>query len=133
MTPIRRMETSRSIFLAAMALSLAAAIACGGAGSQPQAPAGNDSAAAGGAAHPSILDDVHPNTTGGSAAMPGNAAGATPPQIMPPPAGAGVGASAITWTVPTGWTEEPPSSPMRRAQYHIPGGSGAESDGECMR
>jgi hypothetical protein len=36
---------------------------------------------------------------------------------------------ALTWKTPAGWTEETPSSGMRRAQYRIPGAAGA---GECV-
>jgi hypothetical protein len=30
----------------------------------------------------------------------------------------------LSWTLPAGWVEETPSSPMRRAQYRIPGPGG---------
>jgi len=40
------------------------------------------------------------------------------------PAGAGSGASAITWEVPQGWLTETPTSSMRRAQYRIAGSAG---------
>lgn len=49
--------------------------------------------------------------------------------IVPPPAGSGVGDKGMTWKVPARWTEEPPSSSMRRAQYRVPGPAG---DGECV-
>jgi hypothetical protein len=141
MTPTRRMDPMNWMASAALALPLAALFACGGPGgaNQPapaqQQPAGGDAAAAGGGAHPAILDNVNPNPGGGSAAMP-EGHSAVPPDggaslVQPPPPGAGSGASAITWTIPTGWAEEPPSSQMRRAQYHIPGGAGPDSDGEC--
>ncbi len=55
----------------------------------------------------------------------------TPPAetlIAPPPAGSGTGTTGLTWQVPDGWTEEQPSSAMRRAQYRVPGPGG---DGEC--
>jgi hypothetical protein len=35
----------------------------------------------------------------------------------------------LTWKLPAGWTEEAPSSSMRRAQYRIPGSAGAA---ECV-
>ena len=38
------------------------------------------------------------------------------------------GSAGLVWTLPAGWIEEPPSSPMRRAQYKVPG---PEGDGEC--
>ena len=39
----------------------------------------------------------------------------------PPP---GHGGEGLTWKSPAGWTEEAPSSSMRRAQYRIPGPGG---------
>jgi hypothetical protein len=56
---------------------------------------------------------------------------APPPIVLPlPPVekDAGTGDAALAWTAPSGWVEEPPSSPMRRAQYKVPGPRG---DGEC--
>ncbi|HZN54461.1 MAG TPA: hypothetical protein VFB67_04005 [Candidatus Polarisedimenticolaceae bacterium] len=44
------------------------------------------------------------------------------------PEGAGTGDTGMAWTVPAGWVAETPSSPMRRAQYRVPGKAG---DGEC--
>ena len=38
-------------------------------------------------------------------------------------------ASGLAWSVPDGWTIETPASPMRRAQYRVPGPGG---DGECV-
>jgi len=35
----------------------------------------------------------------------------------------------MSWSVPAGWTPEAPSSPMRRAQYRVPGPGG---DGDCV-
>jgi hypothetical protein len=49
--------------------------------------------------------------------------------IVPPPPGSGAGASGLTWSVPSGWVAETPSSNMRRAQYRVPG---SEGDGECV-
>lgn len=62
------------------------------------------------------LPPGHPPSTG-----PG-----TRPAVPAPPADTGQG---LTWTVPSGWTKETPSSPMRRAQYRIAGPGGA---GECV-
>jgi hypothetical protein len=45
-----------------------------------------------------------------------------------PPEGSGTGESALSWTVPKGWVTEAPTSPMRKAQYRVPGPGGA---GEC--
>ena len=39
------------------------------------------------------------------------------------------GTAGLRWTVPPAWHEEPTASPMRRAQYRIPGPGG---DGECI-
>ena len=57
-----------------------------------------------------------------------DAAGA-PPGLPPVPEGAGTGDAALAWTVPAAWTSVTPSSPMRRAQYKVPGSAG---DGECV-
>jgi hypothetical protein len=54
--------------------------------------------------------------------------GGTASSLPPVPAGAGSGDSALAWTAPKSWIAEPPSSPMRRAQYRVPGKSG---EGEC--
>ena len=54
---------------------------------------------------------------------------AAAPGLPPVPAGAGTGATALTWKVPSGWVEQKPASPMRRAQYKVPGKTG---DGECV-
>lgn len=51
------------------------------------------------------------------------------PPIPGPPAGSGGGSQGLTWTTPSGWTKERPSSPMRRAQYRIPGPGGPA---ECV-
>ena len=51
------------------------------------------------------------------------------PAIPGPPPGRGSGSQGLTWTMPSGWTKETPSSTMRRAQYRIPGPGGP---GECV-
>ncbi len=48
--------------------------------------------------------------------------------IQPPPAGTGTGESALAWTAPVGWLEEPPGSPVRRAQYRV----GTQGQGQCV-
>ncbi len=65
------------------------------------------------------LPPGHPPTgeSGGQPAVPG------------PPPGSGAERQALTWKLPAGWTEEAPSSFMRRAQYRIPGSAGAA---ECV-
>lgn len=50
-----------------------------------------------------------------------------PPMPGPPPNGKGE-SQGLTWTTPSGWTAETPSSPMRLAQYRLPGPGGP---GEC--
>lgn len=37
--------------------------------------------------------------------------------------------SALIWTKPAEWTEEPPANPMRQAQYRVDGPGG---DGQCV-
>ena len=51
------------------------------------------------------------------------------PGLQPPPPGSGTGAAGMIWDIPTEWTEEQPSSGVRRAQYNIPGSGG---DAECV-
>src|SRR5262245_40912700 len=45
-----------------------------------------------------------------------------------PPPGSGEGETGVRWKAPAGWIAETPSSPMRKAQYRVPGPGG---DGEC--
>jgi len=52
-----------------------------------------------------------------------------PPSVPAPPPGSGTARQALTWALPSGWTEETPSSSMRRAQYRIPGPGGPA---ECV-
>jgi hypothetical protein len=68
---------------------------------------------------PAALPPGHP---------PVDSAGTRPPGLPPVPEGAGTGATGLAWTAPPGWISETPSSPMRRAQYRVPGEAG---DGEC--
>jgi hypothetical protein len=49
--------------------------------------------------------------------------------IPAPPPGSGEGDTGVRWKAPAGWIAETPSSPMRRAQYRVPGPGG---DGECV-
>ena len=51
------------------------------------------------------------------------------PPIPGPPPGSGSGSQGLTWAAPSGWTKETLSSPMRRAQYRVPGPGGP---GECV-
>lgn len=72
-----------------------------------------------GAAQTRPLPPGHPPTgePGGSPSIPG------------PPAGSGAHSQGLTWKTPAGWTEETPTSSMRRAQYRIPGPGGPA---ECV-
>ncbi|UCF66889.1 MAG: hypothetical protein JSV80_14050 [Acidobacteriota bacterium] len=49
--------------------------------------------------------------------------------IPPLPSGSGQGQASLEWDVPEGWLEQPPSSPMRKAQYALPGPAG---EGSCV-
>ncbi len=63
---------------------------------------------------------------------PGHPAVAQPPSgmtVAPIPADTGIGKTGLTWKAPGGWTSEPPSSSMRRAQYRV---SGPGGDAECV-
>ncbi len=44
----------------------------------------------------------------------------------------GVAPGELAWTVPKEWTEEPPKSGMRKAQYRVPAAQGDKEDGECV-
>lgn len=44
--------------------------------------------------------------------------------IPQPPLGSGGGSSALLWTAPADWTEQEPTSSMRKTQYSIPGPGG---------
>lgn len=70
----------------------------------------------GGAKPPAGTPPGHPPT--GGAPMP-----SMPTAPAPAPA------QSLTWTVPSSWVNEKPSSGMRKAQYRIPGKSGAA---ECV-
>src|SRR2546427_12562702 len=45
-------------------------------------------------------------------------------QLAQPPTGSGHGQKALTWAAPSEWTQEKPSSPLRRGQDRIPGPGG---------
>ncbi|HYS78526.1 MAG TPA: hypothetical protein VEO94_06785 [Candidatus Dormibacteraeota bacterium] len=44
----------------------------------------------------------------------------------------GGGSGEIVWTTPKEWTEETPTSSMRKAQYRLPAAPGDKEDGECV-
>lgn len=46
------------------------------------------------------------------------------PAVPGPPGGSGANGQGLQWKSPAGWTEEAPSSSMRRTQYRIPGPGG---------
>jgi hypothetical protein len=54
--------------------------------------------------------------------------GGAPPHPAVPAPPADPGGRALVWKVPPGWIEEKPASPLRRAQYRVPGPAGP---GEC--
>lgn len=81
------------------------------AGSDPQASTGDASAQ---------LPPGHPPIDSATPA-------AGPLPAVPP--GSGTGSAGLVWQRPDGWTEEQPSSSMRRAQYRVPGPGG---DGEAV-
>ena len=77
------------------------------------------------------MPPAHPPVSGPPSSPPGS------PSLPPghPPTGGprtspdnGPGTRGLRWTMPATWKKESPSSPMRRAQYGIPGPGG---DGEC--
>lgn len=81
---------------------------------------GSDQAPAGSAPPPAQVNADRPADT---LPIPGQG-GSLPPGH--PPAG---GSGALAWSVPEGWTEQPPSSNMRLAQYVVDGPGGP---GECV-
>jgi hypothetical protein len=62
-------------------------------------------------------------------------AGQRPARVLPLPGQAGepggsqTQSTLLSWDVPEGWIDVPPTSTMRRAQYRVPGDAG---DGECI-
>ena len=112
----------RVVFLVTGA-TLLVATACGGVQEPTQTP----SSSAPQAAAPAAPESASPPA-------PANPA---PAMGQPAPGGSdlsnvhgGNPSAPLTWTTPSGWTEERPTSPMRKAQYRVPGGQGAASDGE---
>lgn len=125
-------KTFPHIVLMIVAVAVAAAAACSDQGAvkddapKPVAakaettPASAPPLASGHGDAPGTLPPGHPPIDAGASAA---------PSLPPVPAGAGTGATALAWKVPPGWITEQPSSPMRRAQYKVPGTAGA---GECV-
>ena len=102
-----RSTTLAGVALAALLIPLLAA--CGGA--QPEAATQTTQQP-----EKAELPPDHPPT------------GQTDPNAMLPIPVMSAGA-ALTWTMPGEWTHEPPSNPMRQAQYRVPGPAG---DGQCV-
>ena len=103
------MRTKTFAALACAVLLLTFLTACGG--SQPEATPETAQQTAGGE-----LPAGHPPT------------GQVDPNSMMPTPVMTEGA-ALTWTMPSEWTNEPPSNVMRQAQYRVPGSGG---DGQCV-
>jgi hypothetical protein len=86
-----------------------------------------------GGGEPAVAPD---RSASASAASPAADPGGRAPRTLPLPSASpavpapaeGAGA-ALRWDVPSGWATEAPRSPMRRAQYRVPGTAG---DGECI-
>jgi len=74
---------------------------------------------------PASLPEGHPpvDPSGGAGAV------MMAPQLAPPAPGTGTGNTGLSWSAPSSWESQVPSSAMRRAQYRVPGPGG---DGECV-
>ena len=102
----------RSELVVLLGLALLATVACGG----RRESTGTEERQTGEAS--SLLPEEHPSLTPSS------------DMSLPPVAPtAGTGDAGLTWGVPEGWSEETPSSSMRRAQYRLPSETG---DGQCV-
>jgi hypothetical protein len=97
------------IWMAVTAVGLTVLGACRGGAPQAEAP-------------PEAPASPH----GGISTLP-----AHPPTAAAHP-GVEAGGSEVTWSTPSGWKEETPSSAMRRAQYRLPAVAGDGEDGECV-
>lgn len=65
-----------------------------------------------------LMAELEQRMQGGGAPAP------SPPQAIAPTATPDRGTQALLWQAPNDWAEEEPSSPMRRAQYRVPGPGG---------
>ncbi len=111
------MSTLRTMVLGA-AVAAVIATACNRAPARP-APESSPATVASPAAalppgHPPVTDSQQPGVGF---------------EVAPPTQDVGVGAKGLRWEVPQGWTSQPPSSSMRKAQYLVPGPGG---DAECV-
>ena len=68
---------------------------------------------------------------GGSGSIPLVDSRGNPVPGMPSAAGKTQEQAGLVWTAPSGWTEEPPSSAMRKAQYSVPPAAGDTEPGQC--
>ncbi|HEU5179820.1 MAG TPA: hypothetical protein VFW45_03445 [Candidatus Polarisedimenticolia bacterium] len=68
---------------------------------------------------------------GGSGSIPLVDSRGNPVPGMPSATGTTQQAEGLVWTAPSGWTEEPPSSSMRKAQYSVPAAAGDSEPGQC--
>ncbi len=79
-----------------------------------------------------------PSPAAQGAAAPPSESGQSPLSPLPAHAPAmggqagGGGSGEIVWTTPKEWTEETPTSSMRKAQYRLPAAPGDKEDGECV-
>ncbi len=108
---------------ARLTLAIAAALAgCGG--SSPPAPEAPPSAPPGASAslEAPLPADVPVVALAPDAATAGEAPVTPLPPLPAPPGGAEP--APLAWSVPAGWIEDEPTSPMRRAQYRLPGPDG---------
>ena len=97
---------------------------------------GHDSCCAPSAATAAALPPGHPpiEEPPSGEPLPGTA-GSAPPMGGQPSGGqmsGGHPGAPLSWTVPQGWKEETPKSPMRKAQFRIPGRAGSKEDAECV-
>lgn len=98
-------------------------VACGGRQDTRSAAPAPESAAA-----PAAPGSANPTAEG--TGLPISPLPSHPPALTVQPQGGAPG--GLAWTVPGEWTEEPPKSAMRKAQYRVPAVSGDREDGECV-
>lgn len=103
------MRSTKTMMAAFAALLLTFLAACGG--NQPEAPEQAAQPEAG-----AELPPGHPPTNQPD-----------PNSMLPTPVMSE--GAALTWTMPSEWTQEPPANVMRQAQYRVAGPAG---DGQCV-
>ena len=117
---------SKNKFLLALFAVSAIAATVTGCGKKEEPPAPTPTAEGAPIPPPVSTREGEAQLPAGHPPIDGSGAG---PQITPPPAGSGEGATGLAWATPASWSSEPPSNAMRRAQYKVPGPGG---DGECV-